>query len=163
MSPSYRVTEPHPHVSTSYMHTGRGGAGNKVSTATRNARSGSPPANVLSPEAHLHSSSSRFTTGRGGAGNAHSAAEQRAIFSFDEEIDRQRAAVEHAAPVVHVGRGGAGNIAHSIRGSVDSEGRPSYDSAFSGFASSKHARHSEDSAGGHNAWKRLSRTLSRGS
>ena len=50
-----------------------------------------------------------FATGRGGAGNIHPSSE-RAIFSFDEELERQMSRDRHAAPVYHVGRGGAGNV-----------------------------------------------------
>ena len=49
-------------------------------------------------------------TGRGGAGNVHHPPSERAIFSFDEELERQLSQDRHAAPVYHVGRGGAGNV-----------------------------------------------------
>jgi hypothetical protein len=39
------------------------------------------------------------------------AGSERAIFSFDEELTRERVREEVAAPVYHVGRGGAGNFA----------------------------------------------------
>ena len=32
------------------------------------------------------------------------------MFSFDEELERQMSRDRHAAPVYHVGRGGAGNV-----------------------------------------------------
>jgi hypothetical protein len=49
-------------------------------------------------------------TGRGGAGNYKQPPSERAIFSFDEELERQLSLDRHAAPVYHVGRGGAGNV-----------------------------------------------------
>jgi len=52
-----------------------------------------------------------FKIGRGGAGNVHPATE-RAIFSFDEELERQMRRESVVAPVYHVGRGGAGNMVY---------------------------------------------------
>src|ERR1700761_1750526 len=54
-----------------------------------------------------------YAAGRGGAGNMHHAshASERPIFSFDEELERQRRMMQHMAPVYHIGRGGAGNYA----------------------------------------------------
>ena len=49
-----------------------------------------------------------FAAGRGGAGNMYRERE-RAIFSFDEELERE---MRRGAPVYHVGRGGAGNMIH---------------------------------------------------
>jgi len=34
---------------------------------------------------------------------------ERPIFSFDEELERQRKMLENMVPYVHIGRGGAGN------------------------------------------------------
>jgi GTPase involved in cell partitioning and DNA repair len=53
-----------------------------------------------------------FTSGRGGAGNVHHPSE-RAIFSFDEELERELRREKDMAPVFHVGRGGAGNMIFS--------------------------------------------------
>ncbi|KAI9805657.1 MAG: hypothetical protein M1833_005149 [Piccolia ochrophora] len=150
---TYAVTEPHPHPSTSYMHTGRGGVGNavRVSASTKTSSKKTPPTNasVLPPSSH------RFTTGRGGAGNVHPASEQRAMFSFDEEIARERARAEHAAPVIHVGRGGAGNKASSIRSEGGEAGRKSWESE------EPSPRGSEESGG--SKWRRVSGAFSRGS
>jgi hypothetical protein len=60
-----------------------------------------------------------FTAGRGGAGNVYPSSE-RAIFSFDEELEAQLNQERHAAPVYHVGRGGAGNKAPSSSSSSSS-------------------------------------------
>jgi hypothetical protein len=35
---------------------------------------------------------------------------ERPMFSFDEELERQKHIQEHMAPHYHVGRGGAGNL-----------------------------------------------------
>jgi len=45
-------------------------------------------------------------------------AEERPIFSFDEELELQRRMMKHQAPVYHIGRGGAGNF--GSEGVVDS-------------------------------------------
>lgn len=114
-SRSYSVVEPHPSAKPrAYLASGRGGAGN-YSMAPTNLTAG-PDARGPPSRAHLGSvssiSSSRsasFYSGRGGAGNVHPSNE-RAIFSFDEELERQLSQDRKAAPVYHVGRGGAGNI-----------------------------------------------------
>ncbi|KAL2835207.1 hypothetical protein BDW59DRAFT_137323 [Aspergillus cavernicola] len=108
---NYRVVEPHPsipHTSRPALHTARGGAGNIISlknTMTTDSRSATGPASLTRLDSHAPTS---FTTGRGGAGNIHDTSE-RAIFSFDEELERE---MRRAAPVYHVGRGGAGNMMH---------------------------------------------------
>ena len=43
-------------------------------------------------------------------------ASERAIFSFDEELERLRRGDEGVAPVYHIGRGGAGNLIHERAG-----------------------------------------------
>jgi hypothetical protein len=118
---AYSIVEPHPSVpATSYYITGRGGAGNKVkapSTVTRGSDASGPAAKISLSSFSIPRKT--FTTGRGGAGNVHPSSE-RAIFSFDEELEYQLSQERHAAPVYHVGRGGAGNISSS-----DSERRSS--------------------------------------
>jgi len=142
VSSSYRITEPHPSVPTShYVHSGRGGAGNithidpsKVTTGTEAA---GPASRTKLAATGSTNSNPYYTSGRGGAGNMHYQ-QERPIFSFDEELDRQRKMMQHQAPVYHVGRGGAGNYAndygrrasersdastttseHSVRGSME--------------------------------------------
>ena len=109
---SLRLSEPHPSTTSSTrLPTGRGGAGN----FTRPPPPSALPATTTTVDpssASTHSSSSRnnkFTTGRGGAGNVHGASEHRAMFKFDEELEKERRNSE-AVPVYHVGRGGAGNL-----------------------------------------------------
>ncbi|KAK5057611.1 hypothetical protein LTR84_011611 [Exophiala bonariae] len=113
----YSIVEPHPSVPAShYFTTGRGGAGNRVkapNTVTRGSDASGPAARINLAAAHHNTAQPKtFTTGRGGAGNVHPSSE-RAIFSFDEELERQLSQDRHAAPVYHVGRGGAGNISSS--------------------------------------------------
>ncbi|KAK5222990.1 hypothetical protein LTR99_006002 [Exophiala xenobiotica] len=113
-SARYSIVEPHPSVPSShYFSTGRGGAGNVTrapSSTTPGTDATGPAARVnLTTTKHTHPRKS-FVAGRGGAGNVHPSSE-RAIFSFDEELERQLSQDRHAAPVYHVGRGGAGNLA----------------------------------------------------
>ena len=103
------ITESAPtHTAGHYYGSGRGGAGNyrRLTTATLPA----PPTTMPPPNAT--SCSSRYFAGRGGAGNVHNSSE-RAVFSFDEELERDRLFHSHHAPVYSVGRGGAGNIVPS--------------------------------------------------
>ncbi|KAK2753070.1 hypothetical protein FQN55_005030 [Onygenales sp. PD_40] len=106
---SYRVVEPHPSTTARpVIHTSRGGAGNIVSlknTTTTPGQTATGPASLTRLDSRPQK---RFTSGRGGAGNIHSSGE-RAIFSFDEELERQLRREKEVAPVFHVGRGGAGN------------------------------------------------------
>ncbi|EHY58794.1 hypothetical protein HRR83_007521 [Exophiala dermatitidis] len=107
----YSIVEPHPSVPpTHYLSTGRGGAGN----VTKAPPSVTPGSDAKGPASRIwveqpETNRKTFIAGRGGAGNVHPASE-RAIFSFDEELERQLSQERHAAPVYHVGRGGAGNI-----------------------------------------------------
>lgn len=108
--PKYRVVEPHPSA-TKQIHTGRGGAGNVISSATASARPTEDPTTLTR---HDTRPPKAFISGRGGAGNVHDISE-RAIFSFDEELERQMRREKEVAPVFHIGRGGAGNT-------IDSDG-----------------------------------------
>ncbi|KAF2683137.1 hypothetical protein K458DRAFT_390409 [Lentithecium fluviatile CBS 122367] len=112
MPASYRITEPHPTVPASAIYYGRGGAGNitRVQAVTAGPDASGPASRVkLTPPP----SNSRFLSGRGGAGNVHREKE-RAMFSFDEELAQQERLREHAAPVYHIGRGGAGNLVDEV-------------------------------------------------
>lgn len=125
--PRYTITEPHPTVAkNTYVHAGRGGAGNHFRAPQTTAPSGVPTA--LPPTASTSSTSTsgasssaataaplpprRFYSGRGGAGNAHSHAE-RPVLSFEDEFSRADKRERSAAlgSGYHVGRGGAGNFA----------------------------------------------------
>ncbi|PWY76736.1 hypothetical protein BO83DRAFT_309518 [Aspergillus eucalypticola CBS 122712] len=129
-SVNYRVVEPHPsvpHTSRPALHTARGGAGNVINlkgTKTTDSRSATGPASLTRLDSNVPST---FKSGRGGAGNVHSSSE-RAIFSFDEELERE---LRRAAPVYHVGRGGAGNMVFSSDDSSSTLSRK-----FSGSSSS---------------------------
>jgi hypothetical protein len=105
-SHNYSVVEPHPHTTTPYIRTARGGAGNIVKSSFSQSITASMPAPRSSTDQKRPST---FKSGRGGAGNVHQSSE-RAIFSFDEELERQMRHQEAMAPVYHVGRGGAGNM-----------------------------------------------------
>jgi len=129
---SYQITEPLPSVpATNYIHGGRGGAGNyrrvdpskRVSTTVT---ASSRPASLDGTK-----SNAVYSCGRGGAGNMYAGSE-RAIFSFDEELTRERVREEVAAPVYHVGRGGAGNFAKRESGD-DGSARSSNESIRSGI------------------------------
>ena len=136
MSSACHLTSPVPDL-PSYVHVGRGGAGNIAprhhppkskssattklfpfaSTSTNNAFSSDPElANYVYPPpkglSHHKPRPRRHhyrSTGRGGRGNfsLHPASEH-AIFSFDEELERLNEEQEKIAPVIHIGRGGGG-------------------------------------------------------
>ncbi|OIW23588.1 hypothetical protein CONLIGDRAFT_135389 [Coniochaeta ligniaria NRRL 30616] len=103
--PRYVVTEPHPTVvQNTYIHAGRGGAGNLFRAPQTTPATG-VPTEIKPAKA---ASSGRFYSGRGGAGNVHSAV-QRPVLSLDEEYAITEAR-EKTSPFAHVGRGGAGNF-----------------------------------------------------
>jgi hypothetical protein len=153
--PAYRITEPHPSVpATNVYYAGRGGAGNVTRVNPKDLTDGAtasgpasrikltaPPTNAL------------FTSGRGGAGNIHREKE-RAMFSFDEELAQQERLREHAAPVYHIGRGGAGNYVDEM------QPRPPHrQNSASSNASSDSENGVRRSIEG--AWGRVSKTFSR--
>jgi len=147
----YHITEPRPSVPSShYIHSGRGGAGNishvdpKTVPSTATAVTTHPTSHntlhttVSNKNTHNSTSTSTATAppssspyypaGRGGAGNMYHARE-RPMFSFDEELERQRKMMEHQAPVYHVGRGGAGNYASEDAYMARSSARSESDAA----------------------------------
>lgn len=131
-STNYHVVEPHPSVPRTprpAIHTARGGAGNVINlknTRTTDSRNATGPPSLT----RLDSRAPRtFKSGRGGAGNVHSSSE-RAIFSFDEELERE---MRRVAPVYHVGRGGAGNMV--CNGSSANTGSSGLSRMFSGSSS----------------------------
>lgn len=109
---AFSITEPHPSVPshTTYIHTGRGGAGNATRISSKEVTPGptatGPPSRV-NLKLPKPPSSGHFLTGRGGAGNVH---RERTIFSFDEELRQQQRLQANAAPIYSTGRGGSGNI-----------------------------------------------------
>src|ERR1700722_13013315 len=153
--PSYQITEPHPSVPASnYYHAGRGGAGNIARVNPKNVTSGpdaTGPASLvkLTPPP----SNALFTSGRGGAGNIHREKE-RAMFSFDEELAQQRRLMDNAAPVYHIGRGGAGNAVDEMHPRASRQSSTS--SNFSAESNSSRTRTSLEGA-----WHRVSRNFSR--
>ncbi|PSK58663.1 hypothetical protein B9Z65_6678 [Elsinoe australis] len=176
---TYSVTEPHPSVKasskTAYIGSGIGGAGNLRRYNTSNLTSG-PAATGPASRAALPAPPTTIFAGRGGAGNAYKssssrpsifssnsrtssessasseapASPQRAIFSFDEELEREQRMRDNAAKVYHIGRGGAGNAMPTITPRKSSSSSSSMGSSVS----------SEDGKR-RSMMERISRTLSR--
>lgn len=129
----YSIVEPHPTVQK-YAYTGRGGAGNafKAPKTTKSTIATGPASHF---EQGLPQTNNKFSSGRGGAGNIRNTTE-RAIFSFDEELERQqtREQMDKNGAVWHVGRGGAGNwTSSSTAGSSRKDSTSSAGSDRSGF------------------------------
>jgi len=104
------VVEPHPSVvkSGAYIGSGIGGAGNirrYDSTALSSGPDATGPASALASISRP-SQKRVVASGRGGAGNMFRPTEEPSIFQFDEELVKRR---ESAAPMYHIGRGGAAN------------------------------------------------------
>jgi hypothetical protein len=162
MSVSYHITEPHPSVpqASTTVYYGRGGAGNRTRishTAITAGPTASGPASriQLTPPP----SNALFTSGRGGAGNVHREKE-RAMFSFDEELAQQERLREHAAPVYHIGRGGAGNFtSESSEERRTKIGRTNSNSSTASASSTESAQGVRRSIEG--AWNKVSRGFSR--
>jgi hypothetical protein len=128
---TYQLNKPPPTALTSkYTHSGRGGAGNTFKTpSTTHSSSARGPASLFSHGLPAPSQSSKFSSGRGGAGNIHAGTE-RAIFSFDEELEREspRERKINEGGMWHVGRGGAGNWTAGKAGGERKESMSSVDS-----------------------------------
>lgn len=135
------ITEPAPS-STTYIRSGRGGAGNtfRVSALPASTPTATAPKSSTS-------SSRRFFSGIGGAGNVH-AANERPPMSLDDEFRARAAARDKSSG--HCGIGGAGNV--YIRKSSDaSELSIEDDDASSRSSMSSKAK----------LWARVSGTFSR--
>jgi len=150
MPSRYSVVEPHPTANT-FIHSGRGGAGNTFKAPkTSSGSTARGPASLLSIDLPQHNSSGKFSSGRGGAGNIHPSSE-KALFSFDEELERQNTRERKIkdGAVYHVGRGGAGNFAQARAASKrkdssssgESDGSSSRTSGFFGRLSHTFERH----------------------
>lgn len=150
---SFHITEPHPSVKSSYIYSGRGGAGNVVrispTDVTEGATASGPASRVklAAPPTNAF-----YATGRGGAGNMKRT--ERAMFSFDEELQQQERLRAQQAPVYHIGRGGAGNLVDEMKPRSQRQNSASSD-ASSVESEKDGVRRSVDSA-----WKRLSRQFS---
>ncbi|KAM5433868.1 hypothetical protein MferCBS31731_006875 [Microsporum ferrugineum] len=110
--PAYRMLDLNPlSAQENTMYSGRGGAGNfhPLKNNTITSSSSISSARTLSSRLGL-SPRQLLPGGRGGLGNFHSTSEY-AIFSFDEELEQQLKREKDVAPVFHIGRGGAGNMA----------------------------------------------------
>ncbi|KAI8931000.1 hypothetical protein NX059_012011 [Plenodomus lindquistii] len=148
---SFHITEPHPSVK-SYLYSGRGGAGNAMRISPREVTNGATASGPAS-RAKLPSppTTNVYATGRGGAGNMKKT--ERAMFSFDEELQQQERLRSQQAPVYHIGRGGAGNLVDEMK--PRSQRTNSASSSSSVESEKDGVRRSVDSA-----WKRLSRQFS---
>ncbi|KAF4550370.1 Hypothetical protein D9617_17g046380 [Elsinoe fawcettii] len=177
----YQVTEPHPSVrsssKTTFIGSGIGGAGNYKRYTTSNLTSG-PSATGPASRTTLPAPPTTIFAGRGGAGNAYkpstsrpsiastksrtssessvsseapASPSQRAIFSFDEELEREQRMRDNAARVYHIGRGGAGNAMPTILPRKSSSAASSIGSASS----------NEDGSKRRSMMERISRTISR--
>lgn len=106
----YQFPEPQPN--STYLHSGRGGAGN-VFRAPRTQ----PSLSLSKFSSILSSTSKHFSSGRGGAGNIHCASRRdTASVSVNEVLTRHSKFLEDG--VYHTGRGGAGNTIASSRPST---------------------------------------------
>ncbi|KAF2138555.1 uncharacterized protein K452DRAFT_195860, partial [Aplosporella prunicola CBS 121167] len=119
----FRITEPHPSVPSNhyaFFHSGRGGAGNVTRVSSKEVTPGptatGPASKIKLPAPPTNGT---FLGGRGGAGNVH---REKAIFSFDEELEQQQRLQDHASPVYHIGRGGTGNIVDETRPNPNRKG-----------------------------------------
>ncbi|KAI1402505.1 hypothetical protein F4819DRAFT_454161 [Hypoxylon fuscum] len=141
--PNFTITEPHPTVQKdSFMHSGRGGAGNYFRAPATTPASGVATQPTTAPQ-----TTGRFHSGRGGAGNAHVSA-SKPVLSFDEEFAHQ-SHIEQK-PVGYVGRGGAGNVYGAAGASAARKGSD---------ASSQHSSSSTSSLS--HVWSRLTHSRSR--
>ncbi|KAK5108690.1 hypothetical protein LTR62_008095 [Meristemomyces frigidus] len=103
------VIEPHPSYvrQSSYIGSGRGGAGNYAKYASNEISTGPDATGPASLHTATKPPQRRVISGRGGAGNMFTPSQsETAMFQFDEEMAARRA---HVAPTYHVGRGGAAN------------------------------------------------------
>lgn len=88
------------------------------------------------------------------------------MFFFDEELERMYARDEHAAPVFHIGRGGAGNTMAGPPASLAADAQSLYGPRTSADSSRRSSNSSADSEArgkfsGDEVLRRLSQTFSR--
>ncbi|KAK0275181.1 hypothetical protein LTR35_011229 [Friedmanniomyces endolithicus] len=162
---THSVVEPHPSVvksSSGYIGSGRGGAGNfqrYQSSALSSGPNASGPA-ALTPNLGSNPKPRVMPAGRGGAGNmfrsGSSAHEEPNIFQFDEELIKRR---ESAAPVYHIGRGGAANWGGESKAPWTAERKGSSDSSASVYSDGSSGREGRRSLEG--ALGRLQRRLTK--
>ncbi|EGD94829.1 hypothetical protein GTR04_5431 [Trichophyton interdigitale] len=110
--PAYRMLDLNPlSAQENTMYSGRGGAGNfhPLKNSAISPSSSISSTRTLSSRLGFNARQ-LLPGGRGGLGNFHSSSEY-AIFSFDEELEQQLKREKDVAPVFHIGRGGAGNMA----------------------------------------------------
>ncbi|KAL1792854.1 hypothetical protein ACET3X_009361 [Alternaria dauci] len=151
---NFHINEPHPSAGA-YMYSGRGGAGNamriKATEITPGPTASGPASRTKLPPPP---SNAFYATGRGGAGNMKKS--ERAIFSFDEELQQQERLRTQQAPVYHIGRGGAGNLVDEMKPRSQRHNSASSTTSSSSVESEKDGvRRSIE-----NTWQRLSRQFS---
>jgi len=151
---NFHISEPHPSAGA-YMYSGRGGAGNamriKATEVTPGPTASGPASRTKLPPPP---SNAFYATGRGGAGNMKKS--ERAIFSFDEELQQQERLRTQQAPVYHIGRGGAGNLVDEMKPRSHRQNSASSTTSSSSVESEKDGvRRSIE-----NTWQRLSRQFS---
>lgn len=83
------------------------------------------------------------------------------MFSFDEELAQQERMREHAAPVYHIGRGGAGNFHGSGEGSEKASRMNRTNSNSSTASSGSDASSNGMRRSIEGAWNKVSRGFSR--
>jgi hypothetical protein len=119
---TYTLVEPHPSATSRkasakgniILGFSRGGAGNHASYSRSALTDGASASGPASSSKHNIRSAPRPFTGIGGAGNLRPK-EAHMAYSIDEEMQRLQACAEAkqrklpGGPMVHVGRGGAGN------------------------------------------------------
>lgn len=122
MSSSFYAFESH-HSTSLYgkrttMHSSRGNTSKATPRDKATSFSQSASASPSTP-GHPHNNPKELKSiqGRGGAGDVYYNSSEWAIFSFDEELERQLRCEKEAAPIFHVGRGGngAGDMRHPTR------------------------------------------------
>ena len=131
------ITSPHSFVPlTKSVHIGIGGTGNchRYEPAASSTSSNIIKSNTTVVPTHPSAQPRHFIIGRGGAGNRYDASE-RAMFSFDEELERARRGSDSMAPVYHIGRGGVGNFVDERRVSLAAGQTGSMSSGRSGGSS----------------------------
>ncbi|EFQ90267.1 hypothetical protein PTT_13130 [Pyrenophora teres f. teres 0-1] len=138
---NFHISEPHPSASA-YMYSGQITPGPTATGPASRTKLPPPPTNAF------------YATGRGGAGNMKRS--ERAIFSFDEELQQQERLRTQQAPVYHIGRGGAGNLVDEMKPRSQRLNSASSTTSASSVESEKDGvRRSVE-----HAWQRLSRQFS---
>ncbi|KAK2768630.1 hypothetical protein FQN54_000486 [Arachnomyces sp. PD_36] len=109
---SFETNHPTSYGKRPVLHTPHGSAGNGASHDTTTSTHQSTGAPTSTSRLQHNTPKDYRTSGHGGTGNTYYSSSEWAIFSFDEELERQLKREKEAAPIFYVGRGGAGNTVH---------------------------------------------------